>query len=256
MLPQQLLLTAESIRVQLQSPCKQPRQELRFITQPTANRLLNRLGYTRENSRCLTAPSLKQKLLRTISSQAPKRVHGLRMPAAVSEPGLVAHWKFDEGSGTTASDASGNGNTGTLINGPQWTAGKVGNALYFDGIDDVITVADSNSLDLSSAFTLSAWVNPASTSTNCRMSILVKNDRYYLYANVTGSACADGVPLGGFSTTRMNWVCQSSPVPTNTWTHLTLTYNGSALTLYQNGVAVATSNVSGTLILRLPKLSR
>ena len=45
----------------------------------------------------------------------------------------------------------------------------------------------------------------------------------------------------------MNWVCPSSPVPTNTWTHLTLTYNGSVLTLYQNGVAVATTNVSGTL---------
>ena len=80
------------------------------------------------------------------------------------------------------------------------------------------------------------------------MSILVKNDRYYLYANVTGSACANGSPLGGFSTTQNELVsCPSSPLPTNTWTHLTLTYNGSALTLYQNGVAVATSNVSGTL---------
>src|SRR5262249_25019949 len=36
--------------------------------------------------------------------------------------GLVAYWKFNEGSGTTAFDSSGNGNTGTLINGPLWTA--------------------------------------------------------------------------------------------------------------------------------------
>ena len=43
---------------------------------------------------------------------------------AVSEPGLVAHWKFDEGSGTTASDSSGNGNTGTLVNGPAVDCGK------------------------------------------------------------------------------------------------------------------------------------
>ena len=31
---------------------------------------------------------------------------------------LVAYWKFDEGTGLTASDSSGNGNHGTLVNGP------------------------------------------------------------------------------------------------------------------------------------------
>ena len=114
----------------------------------------------------------------------------------VSPSGLVAYWKFDEGSGTTVSDSSGNGNTGTLVNGPLWTAGRVGNALFFDGIDDNVTVPDSNSLDLSSSFTLSAWVNPASTFTDFR-SILAKNYKYYLYASVAGY-CGDGSPLGGF----------------------------------------------------------
>ncbi len=39
-----------------------------------------------------------------------------------SETGLAGYWKFDEGSGTTTADASGNGNTGTLINAPAWVA--------------------------------------------------------------------------------------------------------------------------------------
>lgn len=39
------------------------------------------------------------------------------------ETGLVALWHFDEGSGNTTADASGNGNTGTLINNPQWVSG-------------------------------------------------------------------------------------------------------------------------------------
>src|SRR5206468_9777237 len=96
----------------------------------------------------------------------------------VAPSGLIAYWKFDEGSGTTVADSSGNGNTGTLVNGPVWTAGQVGNALFFDGIDDNITVPDSASLDLSSSFTLSAWVNPASTFTDFR-SIVAKNyDKY------------------------------------------------------------------------------
>src|SRR5215510_6127367 len=54
-------------------------------------------------------------------------------PAPV-ETGLVAHWKFDEGKGTTAADSSGNGNKGALVGRPVWTAGKIGNALSFDGI--------------------------------------------------------------------------------------------------------------------------
>lgn len=36
--------------------------------------------------------------------------------------GLMAHWALDEGTGTVATDSSGNGNTGTLVNGPTWTA--------------------------------------------------------------------------------------------------------------------------------------
>src|SRR5215510_9249799 len=163
----------------------------------------------------------------------------------VAGSGLVAYWKFDEGSGTIVADSSGNGNNGTLVNGPVWTAGRVGNALYFDGVNDNVTVPDSNSLDLSSAFTLSAWVNPAATFTDYR-SIVAKNPPYYLYAS-SSWYCPDGSPLGGFSTDRINPVCQPSPLPTNTWTHLAVTYNGSTLTLYRNGVAVANSNVSATL---------
>jgi len=52
--------------------------------------------------------------------------------------GLVGHWTFNEGAGTTASDSSGNNNTGTLINGPIWTTGKIGQALDFDGVNDYV----------------------------------------------------------------------------------------------------------------------
>jgi len=158
--------------------------------------------------------------------------------------GLVAYWKFDEGTGTTAADSSGNGNTGTLANGPVWTSGIAGNALYFDGIDDSVTILDSNTLNPSSSFTVSAWVNPATTFTDFR-SILVKNYRYYLYSSVAGY-CGDGIPLGGFSEVTNNTVCQPAPLAANTWTHLSLTYDSSTLMLYRNGVAVATAAASET----------
>ena len=47
---------------------------------------------------------------------------------------LVAHWKFDDGSGTVAVDSSGNGQDGTLLMAPEWVAGKFGGALEFGGI--------------------------------------------------------------------------------------------------------------------------
>ena len=37
---------------------------------------------------------------------------------------LAGYWKFDESSGNIASDSSGNGNNGTLENGPAWVNGK------------------------------------------------------------------------------------------------------------------------------------
>jgi hypothetical protein len=47
---------------------------------------------------------------------------------------LVAHWKLDDGAGTTAVDSSGNGHDGTLLAAPQWVAGKYGGALEFAGL--------------------------------------------------------------------------------------------------------------------------
>ena len=52
---------------------------------------------------------------------------------SVAEADLVGLWRFDETSGTTAHDGSGNGRDGTLIGNPKWTAGRIGGALDFDG---------------------------------------------------------------------------------------------------------------------------
>lgn len=71
--------------------------------------------------------------------------------------GLVGYWKLDEGSGTTTSDSSGNGNTGILMNGPQWVNGKYGKALDFNGVNNFVSIPDSPSLRVQS-FSLAAWI--------------------------------------------------------------------------------------------------
>ena len=80
---------------------------------------------------------------------------------ALSQPGLVAAYSFDAGSGSTLTDVSGRGNTGAIA-GATWTAaGKSGGALSFDGDDDWVSIADAAALDLAYGMTMEAWVKPS-----------------------------------------------------------------------------------------------
>jgi hypothetical protein len=71
--------------------------------------------------------------------------------------GLVAAYGFEEASGNTATDSSGNNLSGTLT-GASRVDGRFGKSLEFDGVGDWVTVADANQLDLTTGMTLSAWV--------------------------------------------------------------------------------------------------
>ena len=55
---------------------------------------------------------------------------------------------FNEGTGTTVTDSSGNGNNGTITNATWSTAGKYGNALVFNGTNARVNINDSASLHL------------------------------------------------------------------------------------------------------------
>jgi hypothetical protein len=77
--------------------------------------------------------------------------------------GLVAYWKFDEGRGTTAIDATGHGSNGT-ITGCEWVPGISGTGLSFNGNDDYVEVADNPRLHLTDALTISVWFKNTGTS--------------------------------------------------------------------------------------------
>jgi Concanavalin A-like lectin/glucanases superfamily/Domain of unknown function (DUF1929)/Bacterial Ig domain/Bacterial Ig-like domain/Galactose oxidase, central domain len=158
--------------------------------------------------------------------------------------GLVAAFGFDEASGTTATDTSGNGNTGT-INGPtRTTPGKFGGALSFDGLNDQVSVADAASLDLTNAMTLEAWVRP-SVLTSWR-TILMKEQAgglvYGLYANGDNNR-----PSVHIHTNQERDARGTAALALNTWTHIAATFDGAVLRFYVNGTQVSTANISGSM---------
>jgi concanavalin A-like lectin/glucanase superfamily protein len=172
---------------------------------------------------------------------------GISGVSAVAQPvpgGLVAAYSFDEGSGPSVHDASGNGHTGVLANATWTSQGKFGQALAFNGVNAWVTVSDSSLLDLTTGMTLEAWVLPT-TTTGVR-DILLKEgpnvDLYNLYArNWRGLPEANVFAGGG------NQTAEGTVLPANVWTHVASTYDGVTVRLLLNGVEVASTVRSGAI---------
>jgi hypothetical protein len=87
------------------------------------------------------------------------------------DPSLVAYWKFDEGSGTTANDSSGNGHTGTLVNGASFANSTLPRlnftnpyALVVEGPSHQYVSAGTGINLAKTSFTVAAWAKRSTTS--------------------------------------------------------------------------------------------
>ena len=151
----------------------------------------------------------------------------------------VAHWGFDEGSGGTAFDSSGNGNDGTLV-GPTRSTGTVG-ALIFDGIDDYVQVGPA--LVMSSAVSIAAWIHPMGPGSDIGGIIVNKEGEYQV------ARFPDGSIRWAFANIDPGWsfIDTGHVAPTNRWTHVAVVYDNGIVKTYANGQLVHTHAGSGAI---------
>ncbi len=170
--------------------------------------------------------------------------------AVALDVGLVAHWAFEEASGTTAVDSSGNNNHGTLVNGPSRTVGKIGGALNFDGNDDYVNVPNSTTLDQgleNNGFSVAAWVKYDafySDAQNDDAAIVEKDgDRFMLGLQGTGN----NEPRFRLTTSISCVTMSGATLATGVWYHFVGIYDGMQMRLYRDGVAIANVFTAGTV---------
>jgi hypothetical protein len=164
----------------------------------------------------------------------------------------VAYWTLDEGTGSTAHDASGNGHDGA-VHEAIWTEGILNWALQFDGVDDNV---DLGGLDVVSegvpGLSISVWIKADSffgyymdgrilsktTSTSGR-------DHYWMLSTIRSSndpvlrfrLRADG------STTTL--VASTGVVTQGEWIHAVASYDGQFMRLYKDNVEVGSTPKTG-----------
>ena len=156
--------------------------------------------------------------------------------------GLVLHLdaantKSYPGSGTTWNDLSGNGNNGTLTNGPTFSSTN-GGSIVFDGVDDSANVYN---IDLGQNGAIDVWFIVYELPTEAGSGLMFgQYTKYIIYSNNNTSLSglyhfmyhSNGqfVSPGGFSIT------------TNTWYNSVVTYNENGeFQSYLNGVLIVDS---------------
>jgi hypothetical protein len=143
------------------------------------------------------------------------------------------------GSGTTWSDLSGNGNDGTLTNGPTFDSGN-GGSIVFDGSNDYINLPYEDLCKDISTMSYSLWFQVAAA--DARQGLISTHDQ-------SGGSHLDAIEIEiqannnsfvGFrnANTTFYSAVHSTPYTLNTWHHLTGVITTTQIEYYKNGELV------------------
>lgn len=166
---------------------------------------------------------------------------------ALNMEGLVLYLPFNEGGGTVAEDASGNGNDGELMGNADWVDGQSGKAVHLHQVtNEWVEVSHSDSLDIMSAITLELWAKVSSMGSHCAFISKATTDQtgsYILHiSNDNGFYTCLIVFIGGV---QGPWPPPATATTTiGEWHHFAGTYDGAELSVYVDGELKSRANRS------------
>jgi glucose/arabinose dehydrogenase/chitodextrinase len=168
--------------------------------------------------------------------------------------GLVAAWNFNESTGPTTVDVTGNGNTATLTNGALWAAGKYSSGITLDGTNDYLEIANSPTVNLSgNAMSFSAWILPLGGGGD--QAVFAKGyngsmtSPFYQYAMELRGGSFLPVFLVGTSS-GLKEADMGSALTQGQWSHLAVVFNGAQATFYVNGAVRSTVPIAASMVQR------
>ncbi|MEY2432673.1 MAG: hypothetical protein QOC92_2398 [Acidimicrobiaceae bacterium] len=166
--------------------------------------------------------------------------------AAVLADGPVSYWRLGEASGSVAADqraanAGAYGNGALLAQPSLLPADTANTSVAFDGVNDQVSVAQSSSLNLTSAFSLETWIKPtAIPAAGGWASVVTKPEAYSLQFN--GPRLEFTIMQSG---TRRRLQAPAGAVVAGAAYHVVATYDGTTQRLYLNGAQVANAALTG-----------
>jgi fibronectin type 3 domain-containing protein len=161
------------------------------------------------------------------------------------------HLRFDETTGSTAADASGNNWNGTLVGGSTWTTGRINNAVSLSGTTNYATLPTGVVAGLGDC-TLSAWVKVNAFATFSRIFDFGTGTNNYMFLTpqYTGTAPNNAKLRFAIRTpgvtedpagSALNQINSSVALSPGTWTHVAVTISGTTGQIYVNGTLAGTT---------------
>lgn len=172
--------------------------------------------------------------------------------------GLSAYWSFDSRTlnwaSNTIADISGNSNNGTLVNMDENTnqvAGKKGQALFFDGNFDSVSLSSNPISTVANPSTICAWVNTSDINSapgawdQTFLNLYTDSNNGIRMGSLTGSGAffasyrVGGTYYGAHTTTEV--------FLNNIWSHVCYVWDGNGISLYANSVSLATTTNNNSM---------